>query len=124
MGDTGSGKEEASAATAADRAALPGAGSWPTGEERRPLADRLHRPSKGRRERDTPGKFVRAESGVPAVILFSGLRVSLEICILLITSLPDITLKPTLIQFHLKLESWRFIGLLGKREVNSLNVLT
>ena len=71
MGDTGSGKEEASAATAADRAALPGAGSWRTAEERRPLADRLHRPSKGRRERDTPGKFVKVESLVCARYFYS-----------------------------------------------------
>ena len=45
VGDTGSGRGEASAVPTADRAALPGAGGWRAGEERRPLVGGLHRPS-------------------------------------------------------------------------------
>lgn len=62
VGNTGSGREEASAAPTADRAALPGAGGWRAGEERRPLVGGLHRPSaKGGREvgeRETRGKLI------------------------------------------------------------------
>lgn len=64
VGNTGSGREEASAAPTADRAALPGAGGWRAGEERRPLVGGLHRPSaKGGREvgeRETRGKLIKA----------------------------------------------------------------